>query len=163
MNQFVHYLPHVNASLNTLATVLLIVGFLFIKQRREIAHRNAMLAAFGTSVLFLVSYLTYHYFAGSKHFPAAYGNGIRYAYLALLLSHVILAMAVPVLAIGTIYYGLTDQRARHLRWAKITFPIWLYVSVTGVIVYLMLYHLFPAPAGESTMNRIVNFSATELP
>jgi uncharacterized membrane protein YozB (DUF420 family) len=140
-------LPHVNALLNFTATVLLIVGLVLIKRRREAAHRNVMLAAFGTSVAFLVCYLTYHgglWYQGlptSKRFTA--GPPVSYLYFAILISHVLLAMAVPVLAIATIYFGLTDQRPRHLRWAKWTFPIWLYVSVTGVVIYLMLYRLYP--------------------
>jgi putative membrane protein len=144
VNDFVLLLPHVNAALNGLAGLLLVVGYVLIKQRREIAHRNAMLAAFGTSVVFLGCYLTYHYFAGSKHFPRHYGDAIRYAYLAMLASHVVLAAAVPFLAVWTIYLGYANQRARHRYWAWYTFPIWLYVSVTGIAVYAMLYHLFPA-------------------
>jgi uncharacterized membrane protein YozB (DUF420 family) len=144
VNDWVLLLPHVNAALNGLTTLLLIVGWLLIKQRHERAHRNVMLSAFGTSVIFLVCYLTYHYFAGSKKFPETYGSFIRYTYLAILLTHVVLAAAVPVLAIGTIYHGLREQRKQHLQWAKITFPIWLYVSITGLVVYGMLYILFPA-------------------
>lgn len=146
MNDFVLNLPHVNAALNSLATVLLIVGYVLIKQRREIAHRNVMLGAFGTSVVFLACYLTYHYFAGSKHFPVEYGSGIRYTYLGILASHVILAAAVPFLSVWTIYLGLANQRKRHHFWAWWTFPIWLYVSITGVVVYVMLYHLYPDPS-----------------
>jgi putative membrane protein len=147
MNDLVPYLPHVNAALNGLATLLLVLGYVLIKQRREIAHRNAMLGAFGTSVVFLVFYLLYHYHAGSKHFPPDFGPAIRYTYLMILLTHVVLAAAVPFLAVWTIYLGLTEQRKRHKRWAWWTFPIWLYVSVTGVVVYAMLYHLFPGSEG----------------
>jgi uncharacterized membrane protein YozB (DUF420 family) len=147
----ISYLPHVNASLNTLATVLLIAGFILIKRRQEAAHKYAMFAAFGTSVVFLICYLVYHFNVLHKSFPTEYGNAIRYGYYALLASHVLLAMSVPVLTVGTIYYGVVNNRPQHRRWAKITFPIWLYVSVTGVIVYLMLYHLFPAQPTASTM------------
>ena len=149
MNEIVPYLAHVNATLNTLAGVLLVLGYVLIKRRREIAHRNVMLAAFGTSIVFLVSYLTRMYYAGSKEFPHEYGDAIRYAYLILLASHIILAAAVPFLAVWTIYLGLTEQRRRHNYWAWITFPIWLYVSITGVVVYAMLYHLYPgsSPGG----------------
>ena len=143
MNELISQLPHVNAALNLLATVLLMVGYVLIKRSRVLAHRNVMLSAFGTSAVFLVCYLTYHYHAGSKHFPREYGDLIRYSYLAMLASHVVLAAAVPFLAVFTIYLGLADQRARHRTWAWWTFPIWLYVSITGVLVYVMLYHLFP--------------------
>ena len=152
MNPLVLYLPHVNASLNTLATLLLLLGWVFIKRKQEAAHKFTMFAAFGTSVVFLVSYLIYHFYKEHTLFPASYGDTIRYAYYALLASHVLLAATVPILTITTIYFGITDQRTRHRQWAKITFPIWLYVSVTGVIVYLMLYHLFPAKLAESTIN-----------
>ena len=145
MNDLVPLLPHVNASLNALATALLIAGFVLIKQRRETAHKWTMLACFGVSVIFLASYLTYHFqLEGvSKKFPSYPPPAIRYTYYAILLTHVVLAAAVPFLAVGTIYLGLADKRHAHLRLAKWTFPIWLYVSVTGVIVYLMLYQLYP--------------------
>lgn len=131
-------LPAVNASLNALATILLIVGYGLIKGGRRRAHQVTMLSAFATSIVFLVCYLVYHYFAGSKHFE---GTGlVRPVYFAILISHVILAAAVPVLASITIYRGLKAQWAQHKRLARVTFPIWLYVSVTGVIIYAMLYH-----------------------
>ncbi len=131
-------LPTVNALLNATATVLLVWGFVLIKQRRETAHKRAMLATFATSVVFLISYLIYHYQA--LHVPFTGPSAVRYVYYAILLPHVLLAAAVPFLALVTIYLGLTNQRLRHRRWARWTFPIWLFVSVTGVIVYVMLYH-----------------------
>ena len=139
-------LPHVNAGLNALATILLVVGYWHIKRRHEEAHKWTMLACFGVSVLFLASYITYHLHieGGSKRFPAYPPTAIRYAYYGILLSHVILAAAVPFLAVATIWLGLADRRQRHKRLAWWTFPIWLYVSITGVIVYLMLYQLYPA-------------------
>lgn len=143
MNQYVHLLPHINASLNVLATILLLVGYVLIKQRREAAHKFVMLSCFGVSVVFLVCYLTYHYYAGSKRFPAYPPNWIRYSYYLILLTHVVLAAAVPVLAIITIWLGLKERRASHRKLARWTFPIWLYVSITGVIVYVMLYQLYP--------------------
>lgn len=149
MNDVIPFLPHVNAALNSLAALLLVLGYALIKARREIDHRNVMLAAFGTSVVFLGSYLTYHYYAGSKQFPVEYGATIRGVYLAILATHVVLAALVPFLAVWTIYLGLTEQRARHNRWAWITFPIWLYVSITGVVVYVMLYHLYPGATAAS--------------
>ncbi len=131
-------LPTVNALLNATATVLLVAGYLLIKRGKERAHKRAMLSAFVVSILFLACYLIYHYQALHVQFtgPAA----VRYVYYAILIPHVLLAAAVPFLAVATIYLGLTDQRARHRRIARWTFPIWLFVSVTGVIVYVMLYH-----------------------
>lgn len=146
MQRLVEILPHVNASLNGLATVLLLIGYALIKQRRETAHKWTMLACFGVSALFLASYLTYHALAGSKKFPSDAPEAARYFYYAILLSHVLLAAIVPFLALATIYFGLADRRGWHVRLARWTFPIWLYVSVTGVIVYLMLYQIYaPRP------------------
>ena len=143
MPEWVHHLPAVNASLNGLATLLLVTGYVFIRQGKVIAHRNTMLSSFGVSVVFLASYLVYHYHAGSKHFPDI--SGVREFYLAILLTHIILAAAVPFLAIATIWLALIRRDfVRHKRIARITFPIWLYVSITGVIIYGMLYHLAPA-------------------
>lgn len=131
-------LPAVNASLNGLATILLLLGYGLIKSGRPRAHQVTMLSAFATSIVFLGCYLVYHYFAGSKKFA---GTGVVSTfYYAILLSHVILAMAVPILASITIFRALTKQWERHKQIARITFPIWLYVSVTGVIIYAMLYH-----------------------
>jgi putative membrane protein len=143
-------LPHVNAALNALATGLLIAGFVLIKRRLEGAHKWTMLTCFGVSVLFLASYLTHHWYLkyvvklpyGSHLFPAEFPVA-RTIYLFVLIPHVILAAAVPFLALGTIYLGLADKRAAHRKLAKWTFPIWLYVSITGVIVYVMRYQLYP--------------------
>ncbi len=139
----VELLPHVNAGLNALAGLLLVLGYVLIRRGRVTAHRNTMLAAFGVSAVFLVCYLTRIALAGNKIFPHEYGEAIRYAYLALLASHVLLAITVPFLAGATIYLGLRDRRAAHRRIARWTLPIWLYVSATGVLVYLMLYQWFP--------------------
>jgi putative membrane protein len=142
-------LPHLNATLNALATVLLITGYLFIKQKKVTAHKWSMLSCFGVSVVFLISYLTYHttltvaFGEHGRPFPEYPPAGVRIFYFALLISHVLLATTVPVLALITIYHGLKDNRQKHRRIARWTFPIWLYVSVTGVIVYFMLYHLYP--------------------
>jgi uncharacterized membrane protein YozB (DUF420 family) len=145
LEALVPYLALTNALLNSLATVLLLTGYVLIKRRQEKAHKWAMLSCFGVSVVFLISYLTRVAFGGVHEFPKSLYPLAYKIYVPLLGSHVLLAAAVPFLAIATIYFGLTDQRARHNRLAKWTFPIWLYVSVTGVIVYLMLYQLFPAP------------------
>jgi uncharacterized membrane protein YozB (DUF420 family) len=144
MNLTVEQLPAVNATLNGLAAVLLVVGWLLIKSGRERAHKNTMLAAFAVSVVFLACYLVYHYHVGSVKFVGP--PGVRAAYLTMLFTHVVLAAAVPFLAIITIYLGLKDRRARHRQFARWTFPIWLYVSVTGVVIYVLLYHLYPPPA-----------------
>ena len=138
---WVSMLPAVNASLNGLATLMLIAGYVLIKRGARKAHEVTMLAAFGVSSLFLATYLIYHAFAGSKRFPSEADQAIRYLYYGILISHVILAAAVPVLATMTIYRGLREQWESHKRLAKWTFPIWLYVSVTGVIIYVMLYQV----------------------
>ncbi|MBX9788344.1 MAG: DUF420 domain-containing protein [Pirellulales bacterium] len=138
-------LPTVNALLNATAAVLLVVGYVLIRQGREQAHKRAMLSAFGVSIAFLACYLVYHWQV--RHVPFLGPPVVRVVYLAILISHIVLAACVPVLAIVTIWLGLADRRAAHRRLARWTLPIWLYVSVTGVIVYLMLYHLWPgAPA-----------------
>jgi len=130
-------LPTLNASLNAIAGVFLVAGFVLIRQRRIEAHRRAMLAAFATSALFLVSYVIYHANAGSRPY---HGTGaLRVIYFSILIPHVILAAAVLPLAILTLRRGLVRDDARHRRIARITLPIWLFVSVTGVLVYLMLY------------------------
>lgn len=139
----VHVLPHLNASLNGLAAILLVTGYLLIRQRRELAHRRVMLACFAVSVVFLASYLWYHAQVGSTRFPQSAPVAVRMFYLTVLFSHIVLAAAVPVLAVVTIGFGLLDRRIGHRRLARWTFPIWLYVSITGVVVYLMLYHFFP--------------------
>ncbi len=144
LENWVPWLPHLNASLNGLATALLLVGYWSIRRGRVPAHRRAMLAAFATSVVFLVSYLVYHSQVVSRPFPAYPPQAVRYFYYGVLLSHVLLAMLVPVLAIVTITLAWRDRIVAHRRWARITFPIWLYVSVTGVVVYAMLYQIYPS-------------------
>jgi putative membrane protein len=147
----VEQLPAVNASLNALAAVLLVLGWVQIKQGKELAHRNTMLAAFGVSVVFLLCYLVYHYQVGSVRFTGP--PTVRAIYLAILASHIVLAAAVPVLAVITIYLGLKDRRQRHRQFARWTFPIWLYVSVTGVVIYVMLYHLYSP--GETSQGDLI--------
>jgi uncharacterized membrane protein YozB (DUF420 family) len=123
-------LPTINASLNALCTILLVYGYILIRQGRREHHKRVMLSAFATSIVFLICYLVYQ------------GQGImRTVYFAILISHVILAATVPVLAIMTLWRAFQERFDKHRRIAKLTFPIWLYVSVTGVIVYLMLYAL----------------------
>jgi uncharacterized membrane protein YozB (DUF420 family) len=154
MHGAVQALPHVNASLNALATVLLIFGYVLIRRRRELAHKRTMLACFVVSVLFLVCYVVYHAYAGSKRFPDYPPLAIRYLYYGVLLTHVVLAAAVPFLAVATIYLGLRDRRSAHRRLARWTFPIWLYVSITGVVVYLMLYQLYTAVEADRIMSQV---------
>jgi uncharacterized membrane protein YozB (DUF420 family) len=132
-------LPAVNASLNALSGAFLLVGYALIRRRRITAHRNAMLGAFASSTLFLMSYLFYHWHAGSRPFV---GQGaIRYVYFAVLISHIILAAAILPMAITTLSRGLRGRYVEHKRIARWTFPTWMYVSVTGVIVYVMLYQM----------------------
>lgn len=140
---WVYVLPTVNASLNGLATLLLVAGLVLIKCGRRDAHKNVMLTAFGVSIAFLLCYLAYHF--ALHHYTHEAGQkfagqgAIRPVYFTILITHVVLAAAVPVLAIITIRRGLKARWEAHRKIAKITFPIWLYVSVTGVIIYLMLY------------------------
>ena len=132
-------LPGLNASLNLLSTVLLTVGWFFIRRRQIERHRACMIAAFVTSALFLTSYLIYHANVGSVPFQ---GQGaIRVAYFAILITHIVLAAMILPLALMTLSRALSRRFDRHRRIARWTLPIWLYVSVTGVVIYLMLYQL----------------------
>lgn len=130
-------LPAVNAGLNALSALLLLTGYACIRRKRVLAHKLAMVSAFCVSVAFLASYLYYHYFHGSTVFP---GRGlIRGVYLVILISHVILAAAIPPLAVVTIRRAWKQEFPRHVRLARWTLPLWLYVSVTGVVIYWFLY------------------------
>jgi uncharacterized membrane protein YozB (DUF420 family) len=134
-------LPAVNATLNGAAAVLLVVGFALIRRRRVRAHLVAMTCAFAVSTLFLASYVTYHYHAGSRPFT---GQGIiRPIYFFLLLTHIVLAAGVVPLALTTLYRAWRGQFGPHMRVARWTLPVWLYVSVTGVLVYWLLHHVAP--------------------
>ena len=136
-------LPALNAALNGVSACLLSVGFLCIRRKQVTAHKTCMISAFVTSTIFLVSYLTYHYHVGSVPFR---GQGwVRPVYFAILISHSVLAAATVPLVLVTLSRALRGRFDRHARIARWTLPVWLYVSVTGVIVYWMLYHLF-APA-----------------
>ena len=132
-------LPALNAGLNSAATVSLLFGYVFVRRRQYQAHRRAMLFAFTLSAVFLVFYLIHHAQVGSV--PYAGPPSLRTLYFGILVPHIVLAAAVVPLALVTIFRGLKDQRPRHRRIARITLPIWLYVSVSGVIVYLMVYRL----------------------
>lgn len=155
----IEMLPHINAGLNSLATVLLVAGFLLIKRRDERLHKSVMITAFFVSVVFLVGYLVHKAFKGTTEFPRELYPDAAYFYYVLLISHFTLAMSVPFLAIWAIYLGLKDRRESHRKVAKWAFPIWLYVSVTGVLVYFMLYWWFPPavkvePAGQASIELI---------
>ena len=131
--QYLYALPHLNAILNATSGLLLVTGYLFIKRRKINAHRNCLIAALVTSTIFLVSYLTYHYHHGSTRFT---GQGLaRPIYFTILISHTILATAIVPFVGVTLYRAARGQFARHMRIARWTFPMWLYVSVTGVVVY----------------------------
>jgi putative membrane protein len=155
-----HPLVHVNATLNSIATALLLIGLYFIKRGRIEAHKRTMLIAFAVSIVFLACYVWYHMQVGRVEFT--HSGPVRYVYYIILLSHVLLAVTVPFLTTWQIYLGfralaccsssgdsiedrtmMAVYRDKHIRWARVTFPIWLYVSITGVIVYTMLYHLWP--------------------
>jgi putative membrane protein len=132
-------LPALNALLNGASAVLLLAGWTFIRRRRIAAHRACMLGAFCVSVMFLVSYVTYHALAGSQSFQ---GQGwLRWVYFPVLVSHIVLAAAMVPFVLTTLYRALGADFARHARLGRLTLPMWLYVSVTGVVVYVMLYLL----------------------
>ena len=132
-------LPALNATLNGLAALFIVAGYVFIRRRRVGAHRFAMLTAFGCSVAFLVSYLYYHSQVGSVRFQGT--GAVRTVYFTVLISHTVLAAAVPFLAAVTLFRALQERFDRHRALARWTLPIWLYVSVTGVTIYWMLYRM----------------------
>jgi uncharacterized membrane protein YozB (DUF420 family) len=133
-------LPALNASLNGVAGLFLAAGYLFIRRRQITAHRASMLCAFAASSLFLVFYVIYHANAGSRPFP---GTGpVRALYFLILITHVVLAAAILPMAIITLSRALRERFDRHVRIARWTLPLWLYVSVTGVVIYLMLYRVY---------------------
>ena len=134
-------LPALNAVLNATSAILLSAGYRFIRRRQITAHKRCMLAACATSTLFLMSYLTYHYYVGSMPFR---GQGwVRPLYFTLLISHTALAATIVPLAIMTLFRAWKADFRKHARLARWTWPIWMYVSLTGVIIYVMLYQLFP--------------------
>jgi protein SCO1/2/putative membrane protein len=133
-------IPTINAALNGTSAVLLLIGYLLIRKRKITAHAGCMLAAVGVSALFLASYLYYHFYLGHTRFPDV---AVKPLYLAILASHVILAIVIVPLVIWTLYHAARGSFERHRRVARWTLPCWLYVSVTGVVVYVFLYHLYP--------------------
>ena len=142
MPDYISYLPHLNACLNSTSALFLVAGYSFIRRGRIRAHRDCQLSAFCASILFLVSYLTYHYFHGTTRFA---GQGVvRPIYFTILITHTILAVVIVPLILVTLYRALRKDFIRHRRIARLTLPLWLYVSITGVIVYLMLYRIYPS-------------------
>lgn len=136
-------LPTLNASLNATSAILLTIGYLCIRRHKVTAHKACMVTAFATSTIFLISYLVLRYYAGMTSFT---GQGlIRPLYFTILISHTILAATVVPLALITLFRALKGRFAKHVRIARWVLPIWLYVSVTGVVVYVMLYQLYPQP------------------
>ena len=142
MTDFYSVLPHLNAALNASSFILLSTGYYFIRRGRVIAHRNCQLAALTVSIMFLISYVTYHQHHGTTRFT---GQGIaRSVYFTILTSHTILAVVIVPFVIVTFLRAFRGDFQRHRALARWTLPMWLYVSVTGVLVYVMLYHLYPA-------------------
>lgn len=141
MPAFVANLPAVNAALNAASAFLLLSGYAFIRRGERAAHKRCMLSAFITSTLFLAGYLVLRYFAGMTRFTGL--GWIRPVYFAILFSHTVLAAVIVPLALITLFHGWTGRFDRHTRIARWTLPLWLYVSVSGVLVYWILYHLYP--------------------
>jgi uncharacterized membrane protein YozB (DUF420 family) len=142
MSDYISYLPHLNACLNGTSAVLLFSGYMFIRSRNVVAHRACQVAALVVSLLFLVSYIVYHYNHGTTRFQ---GTGLaRPIYFTILISHTILAIVIVPLIALTFFRALRQDFVRHRRIARITLPLWLYVSIAGVIVSLMLYQIYPS-------------------
>jgi uncharacterized membrane protein YozB (DUF420 family) len=140
-------LPALNASLNGLATLLLTAGFILIKTGRQQAHRACMLAALGVSVVFLITYVLHKILVQGVHTPFGGEGLIRTVYYTMLISHIILAIVIVPLVLITLTHAIKGRLAVHRVWARWTFPLWYYVSVTGVLVYFFLYQWFPAAKG----------------
>ena len=139
--QFLNNLPAIDAALNGIAFIFLMLGYYQIKKGNKELHKKLMLSAFGVSCVFLACYLTRHYFRGSTPFP---GVGLlKTVYFVILIPHIILAAVMVPMIVMTLYFAKNENWESHKKWAKRTFPIWAYVSITGVVVYFMLYHLGP--------------------
>ena len=136
-------IPALNAALNALATVLMTAGFIFIKRGQRDAHRAAMLSAGAVSAVFLIGYVAHKILVRGVHTPFGGEGAIRTVYYAMLLSHIVLAIAIAWLVPRTFWLALRGDYERHKRWARFTYPIWYYVSVTGVLVYFFLYVWWP--------------------
>ena len=133
-------LPSINATLNGLATILLALGYFFIKNKDKKNHIKCMVSALVVSTLFLTCYLVYHYHAGSKKFPEL--GWIKTLYLVILIPHIILAAVMVPMILKTFWHAFKKEWESHKKIARLTFPIWMYVSITGVVIYFMLYHWF---------------------
>jgi len=140
----VHDIPALNATLNAIATVLISVGYVLVKLRRLETHRKVMTAAMIVSAIFLVGYVTHKVLVRGVHTPFGGEGPIRTVYYTMLLTHVVLAMAIAYLVPRTFWFAIQGNFERHRAWARWTFPIWFYVSVTGVLVYFFLYQWWPA-------------------
>ncbi|MBA4150183.1 MAG: DUF420 domain-containing protein [Verrucomicrobia bacterium] len=140
--------PAINASLNGLSSLFLLIGYVMIRKGRQIAHRNCMIAAFSTSVVFLACYLTYHYLAGSTRFVEP--QWFRPIYLTILLTHTVLAVVIVPLIFMSFSRALKGRYELHKKISRWTWPLWMYVSVTGVVIYLLLYQIFPQQKSAGT-------------
>ena len=152
-------LPLINACLNGLATLFLTLGFIFIKRGNKIAHRNCMVSAFVTSAVFLACYLTYHFSTGATRFVEP--EWFRPIYLVLLFTHVVLAVVILPLIFMTFSRALKERFEQHKKIARWTWPLWMYVSITGVLIYLLLYQIFPQPKPAPTPSPIAEQPAAE--
>lgn len=136
-------IPTINACLNALATVLITLGFLFIRAKNQRAHRACMVSALFPSALFLVGYVTHKILVHGAHTPFGGTGAIRTVYYVMLVTHILLAFTIVPLVLRTFFLAVKGDFARHRKWAKWTFPIWMYVSVTGVLIYLSVRHWYP--------------------
>jgi len=141
----VHEIPPFNAALNALSTALITMGFVFIRRKRIAAHRACMLAAGFVSLIFLVGYVTHKILVQGVHTPFGGEGPIRTIYYTMLITHIVLAIAIAYLVPRTFLLAIGGQIERHRKWARVTFPIWYYVSITGVLVYFFLYQWWPSP------------------
>jgi uncharacterized membrane protein YozB (DUF420 family) len=141
-----HDIPAINAALNGLSTLLMTAGFLFIRAKNARIHRTCMLSAGVVSAIFLIGYVTHKILVRGVHTPFGGEGGIRMVYFVMLITHILLAMSIAYLVPKTFALALTGQFERHKRWARVVFPIWYYVSITGVLVYFFLYQWWPAKA-----------------
>jgi putative membrane protein len=142
-------LPALNAALNGVATVLLTLGFLFIRAGRREAHRACMVGALAVSVVFLATYVLHKILVGGVHTPFGGEGWVRPVYFVMLVTHIVLAMAIVPLVLVTFTHAWKERFDRHRRWARWTFPLWYYVSVTGVLIYFFLYRWFPSAAAAA--------------
>jgi uncharacterized membrane protein YozB (DUF420 family) len=139
-------LPALNAGLNAISTLLLLAGFIFIKSENKIAHRNCMVGAFSVSCVFLITYVLHKILVQGVHTPFGGEGFLKPLYYGMLISHIILAIVIVPLILVTMTHAIKGRFEKHRAWARWTFPLWFYVSVTGVLIYFMLYQWFPKSA-----------------